>query len=136
MLHSKIQVGYYDNYAFWLAQISNIRKLLSVGNPRWPPPHDKVWTYRKNIFFLIFCETTEPFECRLGWNVPWMVWYKNPRVSSSQNIVLTYKFSNKTRSVIESKLYMKNHWMVPNKKFNFYGNWKSIVTANTRQYLT
>ena len=90
----------------------------------------------KEYFFKYSVKPQNHFECRLGWNVPWMVCYKNPRGSSSQNIVLTYNFSNKTRSVIESKLYMKNHWMVLNKKINFYENWKSIMTANRRQYLT
>ena len=108
------------------------QKILSVGNPRWPPPHEKVWTYG-NFFFKN--HSVKP-QNHLNEDFAGMVCYKNPRESSSQNIVLTYNFSNKTKSVIESKLYMKNQWMVPNKKFNFYGNWKSIMTANIRQYLT
>ena len=89
-----------------------------------------------NLWKVFFLNHSVKPQNHLNEDFAGMVCYKNPRESSSQNIVLTYNFSNKTKSVIESKLYMKNHWMVPNKKFNFYGNWKSIMTANTRQYLT
>jgi hypothetical protein len=47
-------------------------------NPRWPPSQDKVkhitlWgTYLKSHIF----ETIEPFEIKLGSNVPWIVHYK------------------------------------------------------------
>jgi hypothetical protein len=33
-------------------------------------------TLQKNISILFQSEIDEPFESKLGWNVPWMVLYK------------------------------------------------------------
>ena len=32
--------------------------------------------YWKNILKLFISETTEPFDSKIGWNVPWLVLYQ------------------------------------------------------------
>jgi len=48
-----------------------LRFFLWIGNPRWPPPLDKVLAYEEIFLEFLFSEAASvPFESKLGCNIP------------------------------------------------------------------
>jgi hypothetical protein len=85
--------------------------------------------YGKNILKFIFTETTTPFKRKLGMNISYMVLCKlSGFFCVDQNLKKITQWGNgekkstEIKDLIECKLYMNNHWILPFKILIFMRN--------------
>ena len=82
---------------------------MSIGNPRWPPPEDKlnIGSHGENVLNLLLSKISKLFDSKQDWNIPWIGHLQNVCLfclSEIQNGSITagYSFNRGSYGKMES----------------------------------